>query len=74
MLPADFALTPELQAWADEKGYGELPQHLESFRDKAQAKGYQYTDWNAAFRNAVRDDWAGLRKQGPTTVTKPLNG
>jgi len=70
-LPADFAITPELQAWADTKGYGDLPQHLEGFKDKAQAKGYQYSDWNAAFRNAVRDDWAGLRS--PATAT-PRNG
>ena len=61
-LPADFAITPELQAWADQKGYGDLSGHLDSFKDKAQAKGYQYADWNAAFRSAVRDDWAGLRK------------
>lgn len=72
-LPADFAITPELQAWADEKGYGDLPQHLDSFRDKVQAKGYQYTDWNAAFRNAVRDDWARLRNPA-TAATTSHNG
>jgi hypothetical protein len=72
-LPADFAITPELQAWADQKGYGDLTAHLDCFKDKAQAKGYQYTDWNAAFRNAVRDDWAGLRKPAITAAT-PLNG
>ncbi|MFZ1642572.1 MAG: hypothetical protein WAV07_14305 [Candidatus Contendobacter sp.] len=60
--PADFAITPELQAWATEHGYGDLDQHLDSFRDKAKARGYQYTDWQAALRNAIRDDWAGLRK------------
>ena len=36
--------------------------HLESFVGKATAKGYTYADWNAALRNAIRDDWAGLRK------------
>ena len=70
-LPADFAITPELQAWADQKGYGDLNAHLDPFKDKATAKGYQYTDWNAAFRNAVRDDWAGLRTPAATT---PHNG
>lgn len=73
LLPADFAITPELQAWADEKGYGDLNAHLDRFKDKAQAKGYQYTDWNAAFRNAVRDDWAGLRTPATATAT-PRNG
>jgi len=62
-----LAITPELQAWASEHGYHEdLQQHLDSFRDKAIAKGYQYTDWQAALRNAIRDDWACLR-----TPSKP---
>lgn len=69
-LPADLAITPELQAWANEHGYGDLAAHLDHFRDKAIAKGYQYADWMAAFRNAVRDDWAGLRKK-PAGVTTP---
>jgi len=61
-LPIDFAITPALQAWADQHDYGDMEHHLASFRDKAQAKGYQYVDWEAALRNAVRDDWAGIRK------------
>ena len=68
-LPADFAITPELHAWAEQHGYGDLPQHLDRFRDKAQANGYRYSDWNAAFRNAVRDVWAGLRKPLIATPT-----
>lgn len=61
--PADLTITPELQAWADKNGYVEpLAAHLSSFRDKSIAKGYQYADWTAALRNAIRDDWAGLRK------------
>ncbi len=64
--PADLTVTPELNAWAIEHGYSEnLQQHLDHFRDKAQAKGYQYANWEAAFRNAIRDDWAGLRKPPP---------
>ena len=60
--PADLSITPELQAWADERGYREpLAAHLESFVGKATAKGYAYADWQAALRNAIRDDWAGLR-------------
>jgi hypothetical protein len=69
-LPADLAITPELQAWANEHGYGDLAAHLEHFRDKATAHGYQYADWMAALRNAIRDDWAGLRKQ-PVGATTP---
>jgi hypothetical protein len=61
-IPADLSITPELQAWADERGYREpLDAHLENFIGKATAKGYSYADWQAALRNAIRDDWAGLR-------------
>ena len=42
--PADLVITPELQAWANEHGYGDLEAHLDHFRDKATAKGYQYAD------------------------------
>lgn len=68
--PADLAITPELQAWAEQHGYGDLAAYLDHFRDKATAKGYQYADWMAAFRNAVRDDWAGLRKQPAIATTQ----
>ena len=61
-LPPDFTITPTLQAWADEHGHDRMQEHLEAFRGKALAKGYRYADWEQAFRNAVRDDWAGLRK------------
>jgi len=70
-LPADLAITPELQAWANEHGYGDLAAHLEHFRDKATAHGYQYADWMAALRNAIRDDWAGLRKKPVGATTPP---
>jgi glutamate-1-semialdehyde aminotransferase len=26
--------------------------------------GKQYADWEQAFQNAIRDDWAGIRKAG----------
>ncbi len=70
-LPPDFAITPDLQAWADQHGYSQLEQHLAAFRDKATARGYQYADWSAAFRNAVRDDWANLNKPTPTATAPP---
>lgn len=60
-MPPDFAVSPAVEAWAAERGYADLGRHLESFRTKCQAKGYTYADWDAAFRNAVADDWAGLR-------------
>lgn len=72
-LPADFAITPELQAWADQHHYGDLTAHLDNFRDKVAANGYRYADWVAAFRNAVRDDWAKLRTFPDTRNTRARN-
>lgn len=69
-LPADLAITPELRTWAEQHGYGDLEAHLEHFRDKATANGYRYADWRAALRNAIRDDWAGLRKLPATATTR----
>jgi hypothetical protein len=73
--PADLSITPELQAWADQHGYREsMAAHLENFIGKATAKGYAYADWQAALRNAIRDDWAGLRKPPPIERAAPGGG
>ena len=72
-LPDDFTITSELQAWADQHHYGDLNPHLDNFRDKVAANGYRYADWVAAFRNAVRDDWAKLRTFPDTARTRSRN-
>lgn len=59
-LPAGFAVSDRVKAWAAEKGYGRLPERLEHFIGAAKAGGYQYVDWDEAFMNAVRNDWAKL--------------
>ena len=64
-LPDDFGISSAVQAWATAKGHTRLPEHLESFRAKAKAKGYTYADWDAALMEAVRNDWAKLT---------PING
>jgi len=60
--PPDFAISDPTRAWAEQNGFDRLSDHLEAFKGKALAKDYRYADWQQAFRNAVRDDWAGLRK------------
>lgn len=60
-LPPDFSVSESVKAWASVKGYDRLGEHLESFKAKCTAKGYKYVDWDAAFENAIRDDWARLR-------------
>ncbi len=59
-LPADFGISERVRSWAAEKGHCRLDQHLESFRAKAAAKGYTYADWDAAFMEAIRENWAKL--------------
>lgn len=62
-LPPDFSISDRVNKWAMENGHKNLEQHLESFILKCNAKGYEYIDWDSAFMNAIRDDWAGLKKQ-----------
>lgn len=60
--PSDFEIGDQTRAWAEQNGFDRLDKHLEAFKGKALAKDYRYADWQQAFQNAVRDDWAGLRK------------
>ena len=41
---------------------------LEAFQDKAKSNGYESADWEALFRCAIREDWAGLRQ--PATARR----
>jgi len=62
-LPENFAISNSVTTWYAKQGYLEpISSHFEAFVDKCQAKGYTYVNWDAAFQNAIRDDWAGLRK------------
>lgn len=54
-LPDDFALTPEMAAYATKTGFD--PAWLfEKFTNKALAKGWTYRDWPAAFRNFAQTE------------------
>jgi hypothetical protein len=68
-MPANFGVSDRVRAWAADKGFDKLDQHLEAFRGKAAARGYAYADWDAAFQEAIREDWAGLR-----SGSAPRNG
>lgn len=59
-IPEDFGISEAVLKWATEQGHTHLQQHLESFIDKAKSKQYQYADWDAAFREAIRKNWAGV--------------
>jgi len=68
-LPAEFCVSDRVTAWAAEHGFGQLDEHLEAFKLKAAAKAYTYTDWDAAFMGAIRDDWAKTRNR-PTSFAQ----
>lgn len=67
-VPASFKISDRVKAWAKEKNYGRLNQHLEHFISTCHAKGYQYADHDAAFMNAIRKDWAGIAKDEKVRV------
>jgi hypothetical protein len=60
-LPDDFGLSERVIEWAQKNGHTNLEKHLEYFILKAKAKNYRYTDWDAAFMGAVRDNWAEVK-------------
>jgi hypothetical protein len=66
-IPADFGISERVTRWAAEKGYTRLPERLERFVSVSKAKGYQYIDWDEAFMNAIRDDWAKFGHASPAT-------
>lgn len=70
-MPEGFAVSERVRAWADEKGFDRLAEHLDAFTRKAAAKSYAYADWDAAFMEAIREDWAKLRGRAPNGVAPP---
>nr|WP_284509400.1 helix-turn-helix domain-containing protein [Caballeronia sp. GAFFF2] len=65
-ISADFSISERVRTWAAEKGHRNLQAHFDSFVGKCRAKGYTYADWDEAFMEAIRADWAGQNKRGST--------
>jgi hypothetical protein len=61
----DFGISDRVKAWAEKKGFGDLDEHFEAFRRKCRAKGYEYIDWDDALMEAIREDWAKIRRGQP---------
>lgn len=65
--PDDFVIDDSLKGWAKENKYHRLSEHLAYFQDYVRARPKKaYKDWKAAFRNAVRKNWADLPNE-PTS-------
>lgn len=60
-LPEGFAVSDRVLKWATARGLqGVIELHLEAFISTCRAKGYTYVDWDEAFMNAVRKNWARI--------------
>jgi hypothetical protein len=66
-LPEGFAISDQIRAWALAKGFTRLEERLTHFVGYARANGKTYADWQQAFQNAIRDDWAKLNGHGNGT-------
>ena len=65
-LPQDFGISDAVRQWAKEHARGQydnLRGHFEHFVGKAKANGYEYVDWDEAFKNAIRKNWAELEPE-----------
>lgn len=64
-IPDDFGISPSIREWARKHGFEPyLDAHLDYFRDYCAANRKPYGDFEAAFRNSIRADWGGVRKNG----------
>ena len=68
-IPKDFSISDDVRAWAASRGHTRLDAHLEHFRLQCEAKGYTYKNHDAAFKRAIKDDWAKL---GPAAKAPKL--
>lgn len=59
-IPENFQVSDRVRKWAAGKNQNHLEEHLESFKLKCKSKDYKYIDWDAAFMNAIRDNWARI--------------
>lgn len=76
-IPAGWKVGEGLRAWAREQGCDDalIAAYEAYFTDWATANAKTYTDWDAAFRNCVRGDWGGVRKNfKPGTVASAMKG
>jgi len=60
-MPDDFAISEKVALWAKENNFDRLNDHLDAFKRKAEMNGYRYVNWDLAFMEAIREDWAKLR-------------
>ena len=57
-IPSDFSISEKVILWAENNHYTNLQKHFDNFVLSCQAKNYKYTNWDAAFMRAIKDNWA----------------
>lgn len=57
-ISSDFTISERVISWANQNGHRDLQKHLDNFILVAQSNNYKYTDWDAAFMRAIKDNWA----------------
>lgn len=73
-IPDDFGVSDRVREWAKKNKHTRLDEHMEAFRIKAAKQGYTYADWDAAFMEAVRENWANLQPERATTPSDVSSG
>jgi hypothetical protein len=67
-IPADFSISEKVILWAEKNNHTNLQKHFDNFVLSCQARNYKYTNWDAAFMKAIRDNWAGVQAERKNKV------
>ena len=69
LLPEGFEISQRVRDWASKNNHSNLDVHHENFVLASQSRGYMYVDWDAAFQNAIRNNWAKVTQAKSAEVT-----
>lgn len=74
-LPDGFSISERVKAWAEKNGHDQLDKHLENFILSCEKNSYKYANWDSAFMDAIRKNWAQVtanKKSTPAWLEKGL--
>lgn len=67
-IPKDFSISERIIKWANKKNHFDLDKHLENFIIVCQKQNYKYVDWDSAFMDAIRKNWADVKARKTNAV------
>jgi phage replication O-like protein O len=59
-IPINFSISDRVKSWAEKNRYDELEKHLENFIFICEKNAYKYANWDSAFMDAIRKNWAKI--------------